>query len=203
MKKAMLAAQQEAEHYKGLNETLLWISKKRANAERGLRPKTEHSGYAVLSSGETEYVYYTAGNKNRVKNTVMLWETVMQTPFSTDFSESQVKRESSALFVLDANKRWEIGKIGITARYKGGYEKMLQDEKADFWLSHNVLLKTRYKANWKAGYWEMVFLHTRSLPGVPEEYRLPTKEKKDKGPKEMKQPKNNKVVPKITDEEGE
>ena len=42
---------QEAEYQKGLNDNLLRISRERANADRKLKPKREHTGYVVISSG--------------------------------------------------------------------------------------------------------------------------------------------------------
>ena len=41
----------------GLNENLLRIARERANADRKLKPKKEHTGYVVVSSTEKEYRY--------------------------------------------------------------------------------------------------------------------------------------------------
>ena len=42
---ALEAEQAESAHQKGLNENLLRIARERANADRKLKPKKEHSGY--------------------------------------------------------------------------------------------------------------------------------------------------------------
>lgn len=41
---------EECENLEELNKNLLRISKERSNAERGLRPKKQHTGYAVVQS---------------------------------------------------------------------------------------------------------------------------------------------------------
>lgn len=90
-----LKREREATEYqKGLNENLLRISRERANADRGLIPKKKHTGYVVLSSTEKEY---------RVsKRKVIVWETVLQTPYPVDFTDDQVKKETErALCDLD------------------------------------------------------------------------------------------------------
>jgi len=74
LRQALAAAQRDAKYFEELNTTLLWMAKKRANAERDLRPKTEHTGYVVLRSVEKDHPYGTGKNKNVVR----LWETVLQ-----------------------------------------------------------------------------------------------------------------------------
>lgn len=150
-----------------LNANLLRISKERANADRKLTPKREHTGYVVMASTEKTYKY----KERRNYLSVVLWETVLQSPYSIDFTEEQVKEQTQELFVPDESGRWMIRKIGINANYGGAYEDMLYDSKCEGWGSYNVLLETRYRANYKTGYWEMVFTHTKALGVVPKDMR--------------------------------
>ena len=54
---ALSEAEIKIEYWRDLNENLLRISKERANADRNLKPKKEHTGYVVVSSTEKEYRY--------------------------------------------------------------------------------------------------------------------------------------------------
>ena len=51
-KTALEEEREKSAYLKGLNENLLRIARERANAERKLKPKKEHTGYLVVSSGE-------------------------------------------------------------------------------------------------------------------------------------------------------
>ena len=68
---------------RALNANLLRISRERANADRGLRPKKIHTGYVVVMSSEKEIRYKTGRNKLL---TAKVWETVLQSPYSVDFT---------------------------------------------------------------------------------------------------------------------
>lgn len=57
LEKKLAAEQQESALQRELNANLLRITKERANAERGLKPKKEHNGYVVLTSVEKESRY--------------------------------------------------------------------------------------------------------------------------------------------------
>lgn len=74
MEYALAAERAESAHQRALNANLLRISRERANADRKLRPKKEHTGYLVVFSEETDY-QYKDGNR-RVKR-VLLWKTVI------------------------------------------------------------------------------------------------------------------------------
>lgn len=150
-----------------LNSNLLRISKERANADRKLKPKKTHTGYAVTFSAEKEYRY----RERRTTVSVMLWETVLQTPYSVDFTEEQVKVQTQELFEKDDEGNWLIQRIGINANYGGAYENMLNDREWTDWQDYNVLLEQKYRANYKTGYWELVFTHTKALGVVPDDMR--------------------------------
>ncbi len=157
----------KTEYHKGLNTNLLRISKERANAARKLKPKKEHSGYVVISSAEKSYSYKKGANRGAV----MLWETVLQTPFSVDFTEEQARTETEDLFQKDESGAWPIGKIGINGQYLAGYGEMIRDKNSEEWAKYNVMVNKKLRANFRVGYWELILLHTKPLDVVPAEMR--------------------------------
>ena len=98
------------EYQIGLNQNFKRISRERANADRGIKPKKERSGYMVLSSRQKKYRY----KKNRDGMVeVYLWETVIQTPYIVRFTAEQAMTETQELFARDENGEWLIDKLGI------------------------------------------------------------------------------------------
>ncbi len=139
---------------------MMRICKERANADRKLRPKKEHSGFVVVSSSEKEHRY----KRGQRWKTVRVWETVLQTPFSIDFTEEQARRQIQES-LLDT---WLIAKLGIGAVFDGTYSQLQEDTRL---TEANTALSGRLRANFRQGYWEMVFLHTKPLGIVPAEMR--------------------------------
>ena len=173
MEEALAAERAESAHQRALNANLLRIAKERANADRKLKPKKEHTGYVVVVSEEREYRYRNGRKWNKVK----LRETVLQSPYTVDFSETEVKTQiERELFPKD--DVWLIGRIGITGRYGGTYEEMVEDGSVDEeFLKRNILLKgqQRLRANFRSGYWEVICLHTKPLDVVPKDMRVSAK----------------------------
>ena len=173
MEEALAAEKAENAHQRALNANLLRISRERANADRKLKPKKEHTGYVVVVSEEREYRYRNGRKWNKVK----LRETVLQSPYTVDFSETEVKTQiERELFPKD--DVWLIGRIGITGRYGGTYEEMVEDGSVDEeFLKRNILLKgqQRLRANFRSGYWEVICLHTKPLDVVPKDMRVSAK----------------------------
>lgn len=167
LQEELSAERAERKYQQDLNANLLRISKERANASRKLKPKKEHSGYVVISSTEKDHSYKYGANRK----TVRLWETVLQTPFSIDFTEEQARKEMAELFRDDESGGWPVEKIGITGVYLDGYGEMIRDKDATEWLHRNVMVERKLRANFRAGYWELVFLHTKALGIVPAEMR--------------------------------
>lgn len=167
LREEVAAERKEKEYQQRLNANLLRIAKERANASRKLQPKKEHSGYVVISSTEKDHYYKYGANRK----TVRLWETVLQTPFSIDFTEEQARKEMAELFRDDEAGGWPVEKIGITGVYLDGYGDMIRDKDAAEWMQLNVMVERKLRANFRAGYWELVFLHTKALGIVPAEMR--------------------------------
>ena len=165
METKLARTQQIAAYWEQLNEDLLRISKERANADRNLRPKKQHTGYVVLISAEKER-RYEVPNKLKMEH-AMLWETVIQTPFSVDFTEEQVRQQTGteeALLLLQ--------RIGITADHSADCEKNGMNEVLKGpGKTGNVILSRFLRANFRAGYWELTLLHNKSLGLVPKEMR--------------------------------
>ena len=159
----------ESAYQRDLNKNLLRIARERANADRKLKPKKEHTGYVVVASEEKEYRYRYGKKWKKVK----LWETVLQSYYSVDFTEEEARTQIER-DLLPQDGAWLIMEIGISARYRGRYEGMIEDVsvKEDF-MKRNILLagQQRLRANFRSGYWELVFMHTKALGIVPPDMR--------------------------------
>ena len=104
----------------------------------------------------------------------MLWETVLQSPYSVDFTEEQARTLTEELVQQNENGETIVGRIGIDTYYHGSYEELLYEQRrsARQEESRNIMLKPRLRANYKTGYWEVIFLHTKPLGIVPTEMRV-------------------------------
>lgn len=170
LEQELLSERDACTYQRHLNENLLRISRERANADRNLRPKKEHTGYVVVSSTEKKHRYK---DGNRRWASVILWETVLQSPYPVDFTEQQARRQTKEdLFRCDEDGRELIHKIGITAVYGKEYSVMIEDKA---WCEdpqpYNVMLNRSLRANYKTGYWEVIFLHTKPLGIIPHDMR--------------------------------
>lgn len=167
--KKLAAEQQESALQRELNANLLRITKERANAERDLKPKKEHTGYVVLTSVEKESRYKDSYGHPR---TITLWETAMETPYTVDFEAEQVRGLIRELTQEDEDENWPICRIGITGNYPGKYADMIRNKgwREDY-EEDNIMLERWLRANYRSGYWELVFLHTKPLAVVPPDMR--------------------------------
>ena len=104
----------------------------------------------------------------------MLWETVIQSPYSVDFTEQQARQQiTQELLQKDATGINLIGQIGIDYIYGKGYGSLLHErEYSQEPDQFNVMLKIRFRENFLAGYWEVVFFHTKPLGIVPKDMRV-------------------------------
>ena len=167
---ALATERAESAHQRALNANLLRIAKERANADRKLKPKKEHTGYVVATSEEREYRYRDGKKWKKAK----LWETVLQSYYSVDFTE-EVARTQIERDLFPKGETWLIAEIGISGRYGGRYEGMIEDTSvSEDFLKHNILLagQQRLRANFRSGYWELVFMHTKALGVVPPNMRV-------------------------------
>lgn len=157
---------------RALNANLLRISRERANADRGLRPKKVHTGYVVVTSSEKEIRY--RGGRNKLL-TAKVWETVLQSPYSVDFTESQARQLIEENLLTEKNGLLED--VGITLICHGnGYETLTEVENwKEIKILHNALFSRQLRANYRVGYWEYIIQHTKPLGIVPIEMRAVAK----------------------------
>lgn len=167
VERQLVIAQEEASHQRELNENLLRICRERANSDRKLKPKKKHSGFIAVSTTEREYRYKVGKDLRMVK----LWETVLQSPYSVDFTEKQTRK-----LIMDGLLRegeddlCPMEKLGIDTLYQCKYENLLRHpDTAKQISSKNIMMDERLRANYRAGYWEVIFFHTRALEQVPKE----------------------------------
>ena len=63
-------------------------------------------------------------------------------------------------------------KLGIENMYLDKYEELLQDsDLAAQAASQNIMTNVRLRADHRAGYWEVTFLHTEALGRIPQDMR--------------------------------
>lgn len=170
LEQTLISEKRDSAYQRQLNENLLRISRERANADRDLRPKKEHTGYVVVSSTEKK-IRYKDGNRHWA--TVVLWETILQTPYSIDFPEHQARQQSKEdLFRRREDGSALIKEIGISAVYGQDYSAMIEDKA---WCNdpspYNVMLERHLRANYRTGYWEIMFSHTKPLGIIPKGMR--------------------------------
>ena len=154
-------ANDEIAYQVNLNKNLLRINKEKSNAERKLRPKKEHTGYVVISSQEKE-IRYRSGKQMLP---AVVWETVLQSPYSIEFSEEQARKQIYGE-LLTNDGGWMLGEIGIISTYMALFEEMVEKFGKTIYDT-NRAYSGRLRANYKAGYWEYIVLHTLPLGQVP------------------------------------
>lgn len=167
---ALKAEQAESAYQKELNKDLLRVARERANADRKLKPKKEHTGYVVVVSSEKIYRYK---NRQRLES-VKLWETVIQSPYSIEFPAEQAKKLILEEFFPETGE-WEAARLGIERWVAGDYEDFLSaaDKDEEIMQQNTALTEYRsFRANYRAGYWEMILVHTRPLEVVPKDMRV-------------------------------
>lgn len=172
LKEALAAEQKESMLQRGLNANLLRISRERANADRGLKPKKEHTGYVVMNMQEKKL----QRKNSRGYYTITLWETVLQSPYSVDFTEEQARYQiHEDLMQHEDGKEWALSRIGICEKPDPKfcdpfeYNEIMENE--------NVLVRYQLRANYQArrgektGFWDIILVHQKPIPQVPKDMR--------------------------------
>ena len=122
------------------NDNLFRIMRERANARRKLQPKKEHPGYLVILT--EEYDLRESGEL------LAVWRTVLQTPYDAAVPIDTIRRRVDQDF-----KGGILPSLGI--EYIGTAWEPTDGE--------NLLFRWKYKANVKAGFWEVVLYHTEPI----------------------------------------
>lgn len=145
MQGALAQAQKDVAYQRHLNENLLRISRERANVDRGLKPKKEHTGYVVMNMQEKKL----QRKNSRGYYTITLWETVLQSPYSVDFTEEQARYQiHEDLMQHEDGKEWALSRIGICEKPDPKfcdpfeYNEIMENE--------NVLVRYQLRANYQA-----------------------------------------------------
>ena len=82
-----------------------------------------------------------------------------------EFTEKQARRQiMEELIRKNGEGQSLLNQIGIEGLYNKSYGSLLYDkaycqEPEQF----NIMLKPKFRANFRAGYWEVVFFHTKPL----------------------------------------
>ena len=171
MEADLAAERAESAHQRALNANLLRISRERANADRKLKPKKEHTGYVVVVSEETDHQYK---DGNRHVKRVLLWKTVIQSPYVVDFPEEQVREQILEELLRKNEDGYRlIDRLGINGIYNKGYGSMIEDKRLCAEPDkYNIMLKPKFRVNFRSGYWEVICLHTKPLDVVPKDMRV-------------------------------
>ena len=147
-KRFSLALSNEAK-VKSLNSNLLRISKERANSDRGLKPKKEHDGFVVLSfSSRFERVY----TSNRDIENVLVFKTIMQTPYSQEFNYDSVRDRVWSDIPFDCQYYAKPGKNNIN-------NILLKYEDVQYVYRWNLRLNNISSDS--MSYWEIELNHTK------------------------------------------
>lgn len=163
LRETLADAKHKIEYEQNLNKNLLRINKERSNAERHLQPKKKHTGYVVMQSQQRD-VRYATGRKTAVYTA---WETVIQSPYTVDLPAVQAKTQIQR-DLMPAGGDWPICAIGIEGYCYADLGKVLTvQERKDV----NTIYNAHYRANYKTGYWDVIYLHTQTLGPVPKEMR--------------------------------
>lgn len=156
-------------------DNLLRINRERANAARGLRPKKEHTGYAVLSSDE-KWGRIPSRWGSEAKDR-LYWETRIQTPYGIEQGEAQVRALIEEELLA---QKGLVTRLGVRGIAKGEELMQLSPEEKKALLLPNRVIDHFLRADYRAGYWEAVLRHDKPLSAVPEEMLPKKREKKGK-----------------------
>lgn len=157
------------EELKRVCKTFVRINKERANADRELRPKKEHTGYVVLLSQMIDGI----GHMTRwgLHEGMPVWKSILQTPY-----EISIPFREMEILVREDFKAAICEKLGLKELFPSytDYHKseLFQNVNGDSLV--NIGYKTRYRANYTKGYWEIDFIHLVPIT-VPPDMRPPKK----------------------------
>lgn len=167
---ALRSARNHATYEHSMNEGFRRIFKERANADRKLRPKKEHTGYVIQVSTEKEKF----GFVNKWRQTFGVMETVLETPYDAQFNMGQVKIESLELTQKrpDGSRLVDVVGLGPLYRPQSANASLsticnevasFSKEKFEQARRENLILFRQFKFNAKSGYWEVTLTHMAPL----------------------------------------
>ncbi|MDO4556438.1 MAG: hypothetical protein Q4B70_15065 [Lachnospiraceae bacterium] len=151
--------EKERDILSGMNQNLLRINKERSNSSRNLPKKKEHTGYVVLQSREK--MFYVRHNKYRI------WETMLQSPYTMDITDEQARYQIKKDLTPEG-EYWILGSIGIDGYWVTDLDTIMRDEEHG---QGNTIFQMQQNANYRSGYWEVIYLHTKALGIIPKNMR--------------------------------
>lgn len=107
--------------------------------------------------------------------TITLWETVLQSPYSVDFTEEQARHQiCEDLMQSENGTAWALNRIGIREKPDpredpAEYSKIMKNE--------NVMVSYQLRANYQArrgektGFWDIILVHQKPILQVPKDMR--------------------------------
>lgn len=160
--KSIAALTEQLKHQKELNDNLLRISKERANAKRGLKPKKERSGFIALSLEQYVYVMKSFGNTKDIP----CWKVRIQTPYDSSLEYSKVQS------LMHDNNKYLLGRcLGVSILWSNNRMKEISVGDIDELLKDKtIVFNTKFRANIKQGFWEVDYL-VNKIVNIPDELR--------------------------------
>ena len=138
------------------------ISKERANAKRGLKPKKERSGFIALSLEQYVYVMKSFGNTKDIP----CWKVRIQTPYDSSLEYDKVQA------LMKDNNKYLLGQcLGVSILWSNNRMKEISVGDIDELLKDKtIVFNTKFRANIKQGFWEVDYL-VNKIVNIPDELR--------------------------------
>lgn len=188
--------QEQLQSEKYLYRNMQRIMREKANQARGISPKKAHDGYIVLESRQweeryTEELWDTEDHRKRYgdpenrgyaikkgylrreRRTAEAWRSTIQTPYDASLPIGQVKSRIEEE-ICDVLKDINV-EIRLKAEYNGTYYDFGMNDEG---YKKNGMYRWTYKANYRAGLWELEIFTTKSLR-VPENRRPSQQKRRD------------------------
>lgn len=156
--------------------TTLKSAKKYANEWLQTRVDQGLSAWTVQLEAKALGKLYGISPDDENYYTITLWETVLQSPYSVDFTEEQARYQiHEDLMQHEDGKEWALSRIGICEKPDPKfcdpfeYNEIMENE--------NVLVRYQLRANYQArrgektGFWDIILVHQKPIPQVPKDMR--------------------------------
>lgn len=152
MEETAAKAEAEVRAAHARNENLMRIMKERANAERGLRPKKQRSGYLLISVEDCHY--------RRGENSFSAQKVRLQSPYPAAV-EAEVARTT---IYYDLVEQGIAASMGLTELddLDGSFRSRIETRSPEL-AEGNGAYDFRFKCNIQKGYWEVEFLAVKPV----------------------------------------
>lgn len=166
--------QEENSNLECRNNRLYSILKEKANAERKIYPKKERSGFLLLASVQVPEHYVISWDFDswrkkhpeldssefveREKQIAYIWKSTLQSPYFAELPFADIKNKLYEDFIDVCYEKTGIvfEEYDLSQGFKKlSYEMLLSSENRSYrWI---------FRSNFKTGFWEIDFWHTRPL----------------------------------------